>query len=149
MKKRTKLVWKQKKSSIWLWGKQRKTKKRIKNERVKKCVYLDVLIEEKGKELDARMAKGKKKLESLKYQMKSTYGSRKSKLRIFKTVILKGIFGLKNTEESWEKRTNLEFTMFSKSQRIRSKEIVKYKKKRQTKKEMVQQRAGRSKEYGN
>ncbi|XP_072400961.1 uncharacterized protein [Diabrotica undecimpunctata] len=58
--------------------------------RVDKFEYLGVVFDENGKEkweLEARIAKGNKKLASLRALLNSKYVSRQGKLRIYKTVI--------------------------------------------------------------
>ena len=113
--------------------------KRYEVEKVDEFTYLGVVIEEYGhekQEIKARIAKGNQKYGSLRTLMKSKYLSRKTKLRIYRTVIrptttyacetwvlnkteeeqlerwerkiLRKILGGINTEEGWRRRTHQE-----------------------------------------
>lgn len=108
-------------------------------EKVKTFTYLGVKIQDNGheeQEIKARIAKGNQKYGSLRTLLKSHYVSRKTKIRIYKTVIrptttyasetwiinkdtesrlerwerkmLRAIYGGINTPEGWRRRTNKE-----------------------------------------
>lgn len=106
---------------------------------MKDIVYLGVLINEKGQEeqeIEARILKGNKKYGMIQKLLKSTYTSRRTKIRMYKTIIrptvtygcetwamkkydeeklerwerkmLRRIFGGIKTEDGWRRRTNEE-----------------------------------------